>query len=125
MSRSASARTAGNSSDEGIGEVVRGIGTTVRDAAGTIAQRAPDAIATSGETIDRTLGRINQQPSDNLLLGTVFSAGVGVGLLLARASRLLIALALAPAFLFGGILIGRRADPRTRVQPERRTRSSS
>jgi hypothetical protein len=82
-----------------------------------IADHAPGAIATSQDTLDRAVVQLNESSSDNLLLGTVFSAGVSLGLLIARAPRPLIALALSPGLLFGGMLVARRTDRVARDAP--------
>jgi ElaB/YqjD/DUF883 family membrane-anchored ribosome-binding protein len=66
-----------------------------------VAERAPEVIETS-------VRQIRTSPTPSLMLGTVFSAGLGIGLLVARAPRPLVALALGPALVMGATLMGRR-----------------
>jgi hypothetical protein len=67
----------------------------------TLSERAPEVIETS-------VRQIRSSPTPSLMLGTVFSTGLAVGLLVARAPRPLVALALGPALVMGATLIGRR-----------------
>lgn len=82
------------------------------DVAGDVATsakaHAPAVIDTSRATADIAVREVRAASSENLMLGSVFSAGLSLGLLLARAPRVLVLLALTPVFVFGADLIGRR-----------------
>lgn len=85
-----------------------------QDAAGlarTTAQRAaerlPDAVAGVQVAATETQRRLDEMPNDALLIGTSFSLGMGVGLILSGANRFLVALALAPAAAMAMTMFGR------------------
>ncbi len=81
--------------------------TTATDTTAIVAKRAPAALAASRGVIERARTILGGSSSASLALGTVFAAGLSGGMLLSRAPRLLVALALLPTLLLGGTLLGR------------------
>ncbi len=102
------------------------------DVATSVQAHAPAVIDTSRATADVAVREVRAASSENLMLGSVFSAGLSLGLLLARAPRVLVLLALVPVFVLGGDLIARRSGRGTSVPskpaskaPASRSKSSS
>ena len=102
----------------------RGMGAAVmsatQDAAGvvrTTAERAaaklPDAVAGAQVAATETQRVLDEMPSQALLIGTSFSLGLGVGLFVSGANRLLVALALAPAGAMALTMFGREQGAST------------
>ena len=85
-------------------------------AAGTLADQAPAVRAMSQEAVDQVGATLRASSSDSLLLGAVFSAGLWAGLVLARAPRPVILLALIPALVLGGTLVSRQLPTGRRTQ---------
>ncbi len=79
------------------------------DVATSVQAHAPAVIDTSRATADIAVREVRAASSENLMMGSVFSAGMSLGLLLARAPRVLVLLALVPVFVLGGDLISRRS----------------
>jgi hypothetical protein len=84
--------------------------TAAQGAVGTVAERGPEVVNVTGQTVERTLAGVQGSPTPALMLGTVFCAGLGLGLLIAGAPRPVVALALGPAVVMGGTLMARRQD---------------
>lgn len=93
------------------------------DVASTVSARAPAVIDASRSTAEVAAREVRAASSDDLMLGTVFSIGLSLGLLLARAPRLLVLAALAPAFALGATLLSRRGGgaPPVSAAPARST----
>ena len=89
------------------GDVSAQARTTATDTTAFVAKRAPAALAASRGVIERVLTILGGSSSGSLALGTVFAAGLSGGMILSRAPRLLVALALLPTLLLGGTLLGR------------------
>ncbi len=103
------------------GDVSAQARTTAVDASAIIADHAPAALAASRGVIGVALAALRRSSSSSLALGTVFAAGLSGGMLVSRAPRVLVALALLPTLLLGGTLVGRGT---TRLdEPSRRARS--
>jgi pantoate kinase len=96
----------------------RGVGSAVmtatQDAAGVVrntaekaAAKLPDAVAGAQVAATETQRVLDEMPSQTLLIGTSFSLGLGVGLFVSGANRLLVALALAPAGAMALTMFGR------------------
>ena len=106
---------------DGLGSVSEDVLAQVRVAASgaaeTLADQAPVVLAKSQEALDQVGATLGATPSDSLLLGTVFCAGLWSGLVLARAPRLAILLALIPAFVLGGTLVSRAMPTDRRARP--------
>ena len=90
-----------------VAEVGAQVHTAFVDATATAADRAPAALAASRGTVERVIATLRGSSNESLALGTVFSAGLSGGMLLSRAPRLLVAMALLPTLLLGGMLLGR------------------
>jgi hypothetical protein len=78
------------------------------DVAGEVANRIPAATASTREAINMAQMRMESSSDEMLMNGAMLSLGVALGLLLAGANRLLIALALIPAAAMGATLVDRR-----------------
>ena len=78
------------------------------DVASTVSAHAPAVIDASRATAGIAAREVKSASSENLVLGTVFSSGLTFGLMLARAPRVVVLLALTPVVVFGANLIGRR-----------------
>jgi hypothetical protein len=78
------------------------------DVASTVSAHAPAVIDASRATAGIAAREVRSASSENLVLGTVFSSGLAFGLMLARAPRVLVLLALTPVVVFGANLVGRR-----------------
>jgi hypothetical protein len=75
------------------------------------AERLPDAVA-SAQTVARDAQRhLERAPNQGLIIGTSFSLGLGVGLFMSGANRLLVLLALAPAAAMAATLVAREEEP--------------
>lgn len=79
----------------------------VRSAAETAAERLPAAVAGAQEVSRDTQRALDDLPDQALVIGTSFSIGLGVGLFLSGANRLLVAFALAPAAAMAVTLVNR------------------
>jgi len=86
-------------------EVLSGV---AGDVASSVSAHAPAAIQASRATVGIAAREVRSASSENLVLGAVFSSGVALGLMLARASRILVLLALVPVVVAGIDLVGRR-----------------
>jgi hypothetical protein len=96
-----------SSTDQGVMDTARQVGTTVAGAAGEVSARLPE-VATSTRDAFTEANRMVRAGSDQTLkIGGAFSIGLAVGLLLGGANRLLVILALIPAGLIGTTLIER------------------
>ena len=92
---------------EGILAGAQDAAEIVRSTAERAAERWPEAVAgaqTAARDTQRVLERL---PNQGLVIGTSFSLGLGVGLFMTGANRLLVLLALAPAAAMAATLVGR------------------
>ena len=103
--------TKSNGNDEGAASVVRSgaaaAADTVRQTAEKAAARLPEAVAGAQVAARDTQKVLDGMDDKALLIGTSFSLGLGVGLFLTGANRLLVALALAPAGAMVMTIVGR------------------
>jgi hypothetical protein len=90
-----------------VSDVGAQVKTAAVDATAMVADRAPAALAASRGTVERVVADLRGRSDASLAMGTVFAAGLTVGLLLPRAPRLLVALAFLVTVLLGGTLVGR------------------
>jgi hypothetical protein len=79
----------------------------VRDAAGTVAERLPEAAAATRATVDEATRRIEAGSDQTLIVGTAMSFGFAAGLLVGGAPRLLVTVALVPGVAMGMTLFDR------------------
>ena len=84
----------------------------VRDAAGTVADRLPDAAAMTRATVDEAARRIEAGSDQTLIVGSAMSLGFAAGLLVGGAPRLLVTVALVPAVAMGMTLLDRNSAMR-------------
>ncbi len=80
------------------------------DVATQVSTRAPAVVDASRTTAGVAAREVREASSENLMLATVFSGGMAVGLFLARSSRILVLLSLVPAIVMAADLIRRRND---------------
>jgi len=90
-----------------VADVGAQVQTAAVDATAIVADHAPAALAASRDTVERVFADLRGRSDGSLALGTVFAAGLSVGMLLSRAPRLLVALAFLATMLLGGTLLGR------------------
>jgi pantoate kinase len=109
-------KTNGNGTDEGATTQLRSgaqaAADTMRQTAERAAARLPDAVAGAQVAARDTQRVLEGMDNRALLVGTSFSLGLGVGLFVSGANRLLVALALAPAGAMVMTMIGRE-EPQT------------
>lgn len=94
------------------GAAAQRAGEVITDVAGDVASQvsahAPAVVEASRATAATAAREVRAASSDDLLLGTVFSTGLALGLLLARGPRALVLMALVPVFVLGGTLLSRK-----------------
>lgn len=78
-------------------------------AAGTVSARLPEAAATTRTVIDDAARAISTGSDEMLTVGTSFSLGVAIGMLVGGANRILVTLALIPAAAMGMTLLDRNS----------------
>jgi hypothetical protein len=81
-----------------------------RQTAERAAARMPDAVATARVTARDTQVALEGMDGQTLLAGTTFSLGLGIGLFVAGAHRLLVTAAFLPALAMLLTLIGRKEE---------------
>ncbi len=95
----------------GVGTAVMGVTQDAAEVMRTTAERAasrlPDAVATAQVAATETQRVLDEMPSQALQMGTTFSLGLGVGLFVSGANRLLVAVAMAPAAAMALTMFGR------------------
>jgi len=79
----------------------------VRVTAERAAARLPEAVAGAQVAARDTQRALDSMPNQALTVGTSFSLGLGIGLFLSGANRLLVALAVAPAAAMVLTMLGR------------------
>ena len=82
----------------------------VRTTAERAAERLPDAVAGAQVAARDTQRALERLPNQGLVIGTSFSLGLGVGLFMTGANRLLVVLAMAPAAAMAATLLARDED---------------
>ncbi len=85
----------------------------VRSTAERAAERWPEAVAGAQTAARDTQRALERVPNQGLVIGTSFSLGLGVGLFMTGANRLLVLLALAPAAAMAATLLGRDDESAT------------
>jgi len=79
----------------------------VRTTAEKAAEHWPEAVAGAQVAARDTQRVLEKMPNQGLVVGTSFSLGLGVGLFMTGANRLLVLLALAPAAAMAATLVAR------------------
>jgi hypothetical protein len=102
-------RTRTARTDEGVDLVAgaRSVADGVAGAAGSVVNALPDAAASTRAAVDEAARRIEAGSDEMLTVGTTFSLGLALGLLIGGANRILVAAALIPVAAIGMTLIDR------------------
>jgi len=74
------------------------------------AERLPDAVAKAQTAAGDAQRALERAPNQGLIVGTSFSLGLGAGLFMSGANRLLVLLALAPAAAMAATLVAREQE---------------
>lgn len=82
----------------------------VRSTAERAAERWPEAVAGAQTAARDTQRALEHMPNQGLVIGSSFSLGLGVGLFMTGANRLLVLLALAPAAAMAATLLAREDE---------------
>ena len=113
-STTTSARSGANDSDSTSRQPMSAVMSTANDAveaarqtAAQAAAKLPDAVAATQVYARDTQRQLNGLDDQTLLAGTTFSLGLGIGLFLSGAHRLLVTAALVPAGAMAMTLLGR------------------
>lgn len=83
----------------------------IKNTAERAAERWPEAVAGAQVAARDTQQALERMPNQGLVIGTSFSIGIGVGLFMSGANRLLVLLALAPAAAMAATLVAREEGP--------------
>ena len=113
QSGSGSSTSNGSKSSGGVGLLTNAqdAATLVKNTAEKAAERWPE-VATSAQTAARDTQKVlERMPNQGLLAGTSFSLGLGVGLFMTGANRLLVVVAMAPAIAMAATLLARDEEP--------------
>ncbi|MDQ3938019.1 MAG: hypothetical protein M3253_04985 [Chloroflexota bacterium] len=85
----------------------------LRSSAERAAEHIPDAVAGAQVAARDTQRVLEEMPNQALIVGTSFSLGLGVGLLLTGSNRLLVVAALLPAAAMAATLMSREGGQPT------------
>jgi len=85
----------------------------VRSTAGTVGDRLPDVIETVRAGASEGARTVQSWPESTQRLAAAFSLGLGVGLTIAGAPRLIVAASLTPAFAVAASVLARDPKPTT------------
>ena len=85
----------------------------IKSTAGRAAERWPEAVAGAQTYARDTQRALERMPNQGLVIGTSFSLGLGVGLFMTGANRLLVLIALAPAAAMAATLLAREDEVTT------------
>ena len=106
----------------GVQKAADGVFAGAQDAADVVkstydraAEKLPDAVATAQVAARDTQKALERMPNQGLVIGTSFSLGLGVGLFMSGANRLLVLLALAPAAAMAATLMAREEETSTKA----------
>lgn len=97
-------------SESSVSGAARDVASSVADAGRQLKDRAPEMMASSRTAIDDASRRLQREPDEALWIGGTFSVGLGVGLFIAGAPRLLVLLAIGPALAVAATLVGRQGQ---------------
>jgi hypothetical protein len=99
---------------DAVSEARSGLADTmdaVRSTAGNVGDRLPDVIETVKASASEGARTVQQWPESTQRLAAAFSLGLGVGLTIAGAPRLLVAASLVPAIAVSATILGRDPKP--------------
>ena len=100
-------RNGSNKNSTGLLSGAQDVAGTVRATAERAAERFPEVAAGAQTAARETQRTLERMPNQGLVIGTSFSLGLGVGLFMTGANRLLVLAALAPAAAMAATLLGR------------------
>jgi hypothetical protein len=100
-----------------VTDAAAGAANTASSLATDASAKLPVAAATARAAFDDANRRIRASSDDMLRLGTAVSFGVVVGLLVAGANRILVAMALVPLTMFGLTMLERSSAGETTSRP--------
>jgi hypothetical protein len=106
----ATSRSEAESALQGVMSTAQDAADRVRTVASGVAEQLPGAVATAQTAATDTARTLEQMPNQTLMLGAAFSLGLGAGLFITGANRLLVLLSLAPAAAMATTLAGRDTD---------------
>jgi hypothetical protein len=112
QSPASAARRTADDAREAVDEARSGLADTmdsVRSTAESVGDRLPDVIETVRSSASEGARTVQSWPDSTQRLAAAFSLGLGVGLTLAGAPRLLIAGALVPAVVVAASFVGRES----------------
>ncbi len=89
-----------------------GVAGSLAGVAGDAVSKLPDAATSSRIAIDDANRQLQGGSDDMLAVGTAMSFGLGAGLLLGGAHRVLVAVAMVPVAMMGLTLLGRASRAR-------------
>ena len=112
-SSSTTADRNGNKGSAGILAGAQDVADTVRSTAERAAEKWPEVASGAQIAARDTQKALERMPNQGLIIGTSFSLGLGVGLFMTGANRLLVLFALAPAAAMIATLLGRDEDAAT------------
>jgi len=87
----------------GLGETI----DAVRATADSVGERVPEVIETVQANARQGLNTMRSWPEPTRKLAATFSVGLGIGLAVAGAPRVVVAVALVPAIVVGGMYASR------------------
>jgi high-affinity nickel permease len=94
-----------------------GVAANLTGAASTVGARLPEAAATTRAAVDEAARRMATGSDQMLTVGTSFSLGLTIGLMIGGANRILVTLAMIPAAAMGMTLLDRTSEGRSRRTP--------
>ena len=103
------ARAAVDDARSGLADTV----DAVRSTAGSVGDRLPDVIETVRASAQEGARTVQSWPEATQRLAAAFSLGLGVGLTIAGAPRLIVAASLVPAFAVAATVLARDPKPTT------------
>jgi hypothetical protein len=101
---------------DGAFSTAQGAADVVKTTYERAAERLPDAVDKAQVAARDTQKALERMPNQGLVIGTSFSLGLGVGLFMSGANRLLVLLALAPAAAMAATLVAREEETSTQAQ---------
>jgi hypothetical protein len=98
----------------GARQAAEGVAANLAGAANTVSARLPEAAASTRAAVDEATRRMTTGSDQMLTVGTAFSLGLTIGLMVGGANRILVTLAMIPAAAMGMTLLDRNSDGRGR-----------
>ena len=111
------ASSAATKDERDLGTTTREVANEVAEKASSVAARLPDAAATTRGAVEEAARRMEAGSDEMLAVGASLSLGLAIGMLIGGAPRILVAICLIPATAMGFTLLdryggtGRRSTP--------------